>query len=815
MGQADFTIVVKGRNGGAIELLNAVGVEAQAAGRKLAGLQEISAGLRRTALTLSAAGLALAGGLTYLTKVGGEFDDRLREVNTMVQATGRAYDALGASVLEIARDPLVAELPVGLSRGLYDVYSSGFAGKEGLEVLHTAAVLAAGGVAETSDAAADMVAVLNAYGERSGPAAQRVADELFKTVELGVMHFRDLNGQMGEMAALGSQLRIPFREIEAGLVVMTRRGFNVAESSTALARIMTTFLQPSKELTRALRTQGYESGMSAIKTLGLVGAMGLLQRITGDDQEQLAALIPEQRALRAALSLTSDQGRLHAEMLRELANSTGTAARAAKRATEGPMGQFRMALKDLNIEATELATKDLLPIAADLAKDLRSLVAEFRALPDETKRSLIQLGLWGTGALLASGAVAMLSSGVVNLIQLKGMLVPALRSVVEWLGRLRSGAAGAGTAAAETVAAVSGAAGGGSATGAAAEVALDLGAPGRASRRRPISRRRLADRMIQEGIESRAAALADRLVGGGRRRGGGIVLDAADLALGQAWRGGGRATATGSAALARRAVETERSFGRLAGEASKLRLAQMAQRSELVRGATQLKAFWQNAGGAAGLLGSLRGGLAGLPAAISGASTGLAAMGAQALAVVGPIALVAAAAVAAAYLVKRTVAMYEQMRAAQQQAKSNKQQELEAAGAASRRGVWTPEQVGRQMGYSERELAEIMQAGPGDARFDNLSKIARGRSHQASQAAARGRMEARNRAASEANLRAQETQAAGQYVPTVAGPSGGGRAGNTYVLNIGGIGVNVQNPKEIYAYLRRVIDREFPGTEFA
>jgi TP901 family phage tail tape measure protein len=422
-----LTIIIKGREAGAIRTLNSVGLAIRRNREELIGLQEVQYSVGRASRYMLGAGLALGGGLVYLGKKAAEFQQELRNVNSMARLNDRDFKQLGADVLNIARNPVIADMPVDLAKGLYEVEGAGFKGRNALQVLETAAIGAAGGVEETAAAANSLVSILGAYGTRTGPDAVRTMDQLITMVEIGVLRFRDLTGEMGGPAAVAAQLKVPFEQVAAAIALMTTKGFSVAEAATAVERAMTSFLNPSKELTAAVQAAGYESATAALSAEGLAGAMALVEKAAGGDQAKLLDLFGGNvRALRAALSLTGQGAAEFATFVDKVKNSTGAAGRMAAEVARGPMFQFKKAIQELVTEATGISEETLLPIGTEFFTKVRDAIQAFRDLDPEQQKQIINWAIMGTKVLVTVAALGFVAEKLMAIIKLgaeaKGVL---------------------------------------------------------------------------------------------------------------------------------------------------------------------------------------------------------------------------------------------------------------------------------------------------------------------------------------------------------------------------------------------------------
>ncbi len=248
------------------------------------------------------------------------FERSMRNVNSISKMTESELGAVTGEVKDLATE--LGRMPQDLAEGLYDIASSGFQGAAGLEVLDASAQGATAGLATTKEAAASLTTVLNAYAMDVSKVGQ-VSDVMFRAVDIGVVTFAELGENLGQVVATAAAAGVPFEQVAAGFATMTKGGINAAETSTALNRVILAFLNPSKKLTEALKASGYASGAAVIQARGLAGAVEYLQEVTGGSTEELAQLGMDARALKAALSLARDEGRVFTSDLEAMNNAAG------------------------------------------------------------------------------------------------------------------------------------------------------------------------------------------------------------------------------------------------------------------------------------------------------------------------------------------------------------------------------------------------------------------------------------------------------------------------------------------------------------
>ena len=269
----------------------------------------------------AAAITAVVGALTYAVGKAAAFETAMLNVNSIAKVSPVAFEGLKDAVLDLStRLPQSAET---LAQGLYDISSSGFAGAEGIKVLEAAAKAASAGLAQTSESAAGITAVLNAYSY-SADEAQRVSDILFKVVDRGVITFPQLASEIGKVTALSAPLGVSLEDVAAGLAVLTKNGIDAENATTQLNAIMQAVLSPTGKATKLAKKLGIDFTATGLRTKGLNGFMADLIKKTGGSNEAIAELLGDARAIRGAFVLAKNGGQQFNDELALMENAAGS-----------------------------------------------------------------------------------------------------------------------------------------------------------------------------------------------------------------------------------------------------------------------------------------------------------------------------------------------------------------------------------------------------------------------------------------------------------------------------------------------------------
>jgi TP901 family phage tail tape measure protein len=215
-------------------------------GPALAAGTKSSAGLK--ALGVGAA--AVGAGLAVSVKMATDFEQSMRNVNSIAKLSEGQFKNLGDDVLALAGP--TAQAPKTLADGLYDLVSSGFDAKDSLVILEASAKAATAGLTTTDVATKGVAAVLNAYRLPASKAAE-VSDQLFRTVDRGVISFDELSGGIGDTLPFAAALGVGLDEVGAATATMTKQGLSGAETFTRIRNLLQTMIKPGEDLSAAIR----------------------------------------------------------------------------------------------------------------------------------------------------------------------------------------------------------------------------------------------------------------------------------------------------------------------------------------------------------------------------------------------------------------------------------------------------------------------------------------------------------------------------------------------------------------------------------
>lgn len=329
----------------------AAAAQAASTRRQISSMRSIGRGLT-TWVTAPLAATAIASGAFAI-----DFDRAMRNVNSIAQLPEPQLRKLEHDVLGLAGP--VAQSPKTLAEGLYDLVSSGFDAHESMIVLRSSALAASAGLTTTEVSTKAVAAVINAYGLRA-TAARHVSDQLFETVNRGVLTFEELSTTVGDVLPFAAQLGVGLDQVGAAVSTMTKAGLSAPETMTRIKNVLVTLLKPGEDLTGVLKHMG-TTGEDLVREKGLQGALGAIIRETDGTKSAVAELFPNIRAMGGVLALTGMNADRAAEDLASFKDTAGATQKALSQQEQSVSFEAQRAWSELQAVLIELG-QTILPM---------------------------------------------------------------------------------------------------------------------------------------------------------------------------------------------------------------------------------------------------------------------------------------------------------------------------------------------------------------------------------------------------------------------------------------------------------------------
>lgn len=359
-GKADSSL--KGACAAADKNLATLGTTAKTVGKTIAG-----------AVLAGAAAVGTLG--VAAVKAGATYETQLANISTLLTGTEAEIAArtseIGDQIMDVSNRTGVAT--DNLTDGMYQVISAFGDSADAAAQLEVAAKAAAAGNATTTDAINLLSAVTKGYGDTSAEAVQKAADLSFATVRLGQTSFPELASAMGKVIPLASTLGVEQEQLFGAMATLTGVTGSTAEVVTQLKATMQGFLSPSKSMTAALNSMGYESGQAILESKGLQGALDALKESVNGDELAFAGLFSSVEAQTAVLAMAGNQADNLTSKTAEMYEAVGATDAAFAKQTN-TMQYTIQEIKNLGANfLTEMGT-NVLPYVKELAEEALPVV---------------------------------------------------------------------------------------------------------------------------------------------------------------------------------------------------------------------------------------------------------------------------------------------------------------------------------------------------------------------------------------------------------------------------------------------------------
>jgi TP901 family phage tail tape measure protein/lambda family phage tail tape measure protein len=367
----------------------------------------------------------LLGAGAAMTKFAADFEDQLMQVRGLIDDPSFSLQPFSRGVRDIAIE--TGDSFDSLTKSLFDTISAGVDAGSALEVLRSAAKLAAAGGTDTATAVDGLTSLLNAYGLEASEAT-RITDALFQAQKKGKTTIAELSSNVGQVAPLAATLGVSIEEVTGALAALTTAGLSTEEAATQVKSFFTAIIKPGIGAADAARELGIQFDSSVLKGGNFLDFIRELDKATGGSTEKLARLFPNVRALQGVLGLARGDARAFSETLEAMGDAAGSVNKAFAITNNTLGAQLRRTWRGVQASIT-LVIKGMRPLISGLLDSVRDffarlnradeeVVAVFRALSDVSQSAFRTLKeAWKNNdvwQLVTNGAIAMVS-GLVKL----------------------------------------------------------------------------------------------------------------------------------------------------------------------------------------------------------------------------------------------------------------------------------------------------------------------------------------------------------------------------------------------------------------
>lgn len=316
-----------------------------------------------------ALGLAVTAFVGSTTKAYMDYEAKLVMARNLMDENVMSYKELGDGVMNLANKYGIAAKEMAGAAEM--ALSSNVQTADSIKFLNDAskfAIATGTDMITTTDLA---TSIMNSYGLSMEEVA-KMYDELILTQKLAKVSWESYNKEIGNLAALGSTVGVSIEEINAALVVQTRKGIDSATALTNLKGIISSIASPSSQAATAAKELGISFNASTLQSKGFAKVMDQITDKTKGNNEAMATLFGNIRAWTGAQVIASNGGKEFKQVLDELQGSTGMLDNSFENVTETTGFKFKKALESVKNAAVDIG-ETLSPLIEVIAKVIETI----------------------------------------------------------------------------------------------------------------------------------------------------------------------------------------------------------------------------------------------------------------------------------------------------------------------------------------------------------------------------------------------------------------------------------------------------------
>ncbi|HUV67131.1 MAG TPA: phage tail tape measure protein [Sedimentisphaerales bacterium] len=321
-----------------------------------------------------------------------DFDKAMMGVNSVVKLSGQAFQDLKEDVLEFSTHTSKSSADVAVA--LRGIMSTGYQTADAMTILKVSVDAAGNMMTDTETTTRALTSTLAAFGYEASDVTH-VADVLQLASNKSAINFELLASTIGNATGIAAAAGISFETLAAALMTTVDAGYSEAEASTAVRALIQSLIKPTDQLAGIIKVWGYESGETALQELGLQKMMVLLNKTTGGSTEEIATLLGNVRAMKAAFALGRGEGQAFADSMDEVALASEGAGEHAKMAEirhQSWSYQITKMKSELEVFSIRLANL-YIPTIIQVVKVLTGWLTTLATLDKEQLQTILTIAL--------------------------------------------------------------------------------------------------------------------------------------------------------------------------------------------------------------------------------------------------------------------------------------------------------------------------------------------------------------------------------------------------------------------------------------
>ena len=349
---------------------------------------------------------------TAIIKTAGDFDQSMAQVKAVTQATGDDFAKLRD--LAIGLGAKTAYSAVEVADAMTEMAKAGWDTNQimdGMAGVLDAAAASGEGLASVATIVADAV---SGFGLEASDAA-RVADILAHAANAGTIDISDLGESFKYVAPMAQSMGLSIEDVSTALTAMSMAGIKGSQAGTSLRRMLTNLAKPTKSVQEAIDALGISITNSdgSFKSLDEIVAVlrDSFSGLTDEEKAYYAATLAGANGQSGLLALLNLSEEEYAALSEEMKNCRGEAEKTATTMQDNLNSKFEQLGGALESLAIKLGDI-LLPKLKSLVEWMTKVVEKFTNAPKSTQELILKIA--GIAAAIGPALIALgkLTSGV-------------------------------------------------------------------------------------------------------------------------------------------------------------------------------------------------------------------------------------------------------------------------------------------------------------------------------------------------------------------------------------------------------------------
>lgn len=370
--------------------------------------KSVGKGMAKTGAVITAAAMPLAIKMKQGVSDARNLDTAIRQVTTLTDENILPTSELKKTVKRISNESGIMQEEI--AGAMYEALSSGVSSKDVTEFTEQGLKLTKAGFTDLPTVIDATTTALNAYGD-AAPSVGKIQDIMVKTQDLGKITVDELGKSIGRVIPTASAACIGFEQLGATYSLLTSRGMNAADSTTAMNSLFNELTATGSKSDKVLR----EITGKSFKQLNQEGnsvadVLSIIQENANGAGFELADMFGNLNAKKAARSLMEGGPDAYNKALQEMQNSDGSVDANYDKMMGDELAHAQ-AVQQLRNAFIDMGTQ-VMPIVSSIMGKIGELAMKFQELSPHQQKVAAIMGL----VAVAAGPVLVVLGGLVTAI---------------------------------------------------------------------------------------------------------------------------------------------------------------------------------------------------------------------------------------------------------------------------------------------------------------------------------------------------------------------------------------------------------------